>query len=62
MSTGVFVSKNGSVSEAIGTQPKEALLFAPSRKSSSQILREQRAAMKRNNKHIKDRFSRATRR
>lgn len=62
MSTGVFVSKNGNVSEVVGVQPREALLFAPSRKSSGQILREQRASMKRNNKHIKDRFAQATKR
>ncbi|WP_055108295.1 hypothetical protein [Paenibacillus ihumii] len=62
MSTGVFVSKNGKVTEAVGTQPKEALLFAPSKKTSSQILREQRTAMKRNNQRIKDRFNEATKR
>lgn len=60
MSRGVFVSKNGVVSKAIGFQPKEALLFAPSDKSSSQILRDQRSAMKRNNKQIKDRFAQAS--
>ena len=59
MSTGVYVSKNGRVTEAVGAQPKEALLFAPFEKISTQILREQRSAMKRNNSHIKDRFARA---
>ncbi|GIO88740.1 hypothetical protein J25TS5_56720 [Paenibacillus faecis] len=62
MSAGVFVSKNGRVSKAVGAQPKEALLFAPASKNSSQILREQRTAMKRNNKQIKDRFAQATKR
>ncbi|MNJ72172.1 hypothetical protein [Paenibacillus fonticola] len=62
MSSGVFVSKNGKVTEAVGIQPKEALLFAPSRKSSSQIWREQRTAMKRENKRIRDRFNEATKR
>ncbi|MGZ7441188.1 hypothetical protein [Paenibacillus sp. TH7-28] len=60
MSRGVFVSKNGVVSKAVGFQPKEALLFAPSDKNSSQILRDQRSAMKRNNKQIKDRFAQAS--
>ncbi|MEF2965978.1 hypothetical protein V3851_09060 [Paenibacillus sp. M1] len=62
MSTGVFVSKNGRVTKAVGNQPKEALLFAPLAKNSAQILREQRSAMKRNNKQIKDRFAQATKR
>ncbi|GGG06160.1 hypothetical protein [Paenibacillus aceti] len=62
MGSGVFVSKNGRVSKAIGIQPKEALLFAPSKKNSSQILQEQRVAVKRNNKQIKDRFAQATKR
>ncbi|MEK4510685.1 hypothetical protein EJP82_07200 [Paenibacillus anaericanus] len=62
MRTGAFVSKNGVVSKAVGVQPKEALLFAPSKKNSSQILREQRIAMKHNNKQIKDRFAQATKR
>lgn len=62
MSAGVFVSKNGVVTKAVGYQPKEALLFAPSKKNSSQILREQRTAMKHNNKQIKDRFAQATKR
>lgn len=61
-SSGVFVSKNGIISKAVGNQPKEALLFAPSRKNSSEILREQRKAMKQDNKQIKDRFAQATKR
>jgi len=32
---------NGSVSEALGPQPKEALLFAASNKSANQVIREQ---------------------
>jgi hypothetical protein len=60
--SGVFVSKNGRVSKAIGIQPKEALLFAPPKKNSSQILEEQRIAVKRNSKQIKDRFAQATKR
>lgn len=32
MATKVYVSLNGVVREAIGTQPKDALLFAPSKK------------------------------
>ncbi|MFD1178599.1 hypothetical protein ACFQ3W_20175 [Paenibacillus puldeungensis] len=62
MSSGVFVSKNGVVSKAVGSQPKEALLFAPSDKNSSQILREQRTAMKKSSKQIKDRFTQASKR
>lgn len=62
MSSGVFVSKNGRVTKAVGNQPKEALLFAPLAKNSSQILREQRMAMKRTNKQIKDRLAQASKR
>lgn len=62
MSAAIYVSKNGKVSEAIGVQPKEALLFAPSSQSSAQVLKEQRAALKRNHKHIKERFALATKR
>jgi len=62
MGSGVFVSKNGRVSKAIGIQPKEALLFAPPKQNSSQILEEQRIAVKRNSKQIKDRFAQATKR
>ncbi|MNJ41389.1 hypothetical protein D3C77_363120 [compost metagenome] len=62
MSAGVFVSINGIVSRAKGSQPKEALLFSPTKKNSSQILREQRIAMKHANKQIKDRFAKANKR
>jgi len=57
-----YVSKNGRVSLAIGVQPKDALLFAPSKKSSEQVIREQRDSWKRNNELILDRFAKATER
>ncbi|MDF2814228.1 MAG: hypothetical protein K0Q81_428 [Paenibacillus sp.] len=58
----VYVSIDGKVSLAIGEQPKDALLFAPTKKSSAQVIREQRDSWKRNNQMIKDRFEEATRR
>lgn len=62
MSTGVFAAKNGRVWEAVGLQPKEALLFAPAKKGSAQLLREQRDLMKHTNRSLKDSFARATKR
>lgn len=62
MSAGVFVSINGIVSRAKGSQPKDALLFAPTHKNSSQIVRDQRIAMKQANQQIKDRFAQANKR
>ncbi|MDF2652678.1 MAG: hypothetical protein K0Q73_8483 [Paenibacillus sp.] len=58
----VYVSIDGKVSVAVGDQPKDALLFAPSKKSSAQVIREQRASWRFNNQMIKDRFEEATRR
>ncbi|MFM9278488.1 hypothetical protein [Paenibacillus jiagnxiensis] len=62
MTTKVYVSKNGVVSEAIGSQPKDALLFAPSKKSTSQVIQEQRASRLRNSQFIKERFAEAFKR
>ena len=62
MSTGVYVLNNGKISEADGMEPKDALLFAPSDKSSAQLVSEQRAALKLNTQFILARFAAATRR
>ncbi|WP_165280006.1 hypothetical protein [Paenibacillus protaetiae] len=37
METMVYVSLNGVVTEAVGTQPKDALLFAPSKKARRKL-------------------------
>lgn len=60
--SGVFVSTNGEVGAVMGTPSKDALLFAPSKKSTSQIVREQRAAQRRNSQLIRERFAAATKR
>jgi len=58
----VYVLKDGKISLATGTQPKDALLFAPSGKSSSQVIKEDRAAWKVSNSLIQQRFKEATKR
>ncbi|GIP34315.1 hypothetical protein [Paenibacillus sp. J2TS4] len=62
MATKVYVSLNGVISEAVGTQPKEALLFAPSKKSAAQVILEQRANRRRNSQFIKERLEEAFKR
>ncbi|TDQ36379.1 hypothetical protein [Aureibacillus halotolerans] len=62
MASKVYVSLNGVVSEAIGTQPKDALLFAPSKKSVSQVIHEQRANRRKNSQLIKERLDEAFKR
>ncbi|RXZ76630.1 hypothetical protein EBB07_33965 [Paenibacillaceae bacterium] len=62
MSTIVFVSKNGEISEAVGAQPRDALLFAALPKSSAQMLAEQRLASRQASQLIKARFAIATKR
>ncbi|CAM4390420.1 hypothetical protein L1N85_23825 [Paenibacillus alkaliterrae] len=59
MKTKVYVSLNGVVKEAVGSQPKDALLFAPSVKSISQVIKEQREARSKNSKFIKERLAEA---
>ncbi|BBI31672.1 MULTISPECIES: hypothetical protein [Cohnella] len=58
----VYVSKNGKVSLAVGDQPKDALLFAPSKKSSAQLVKEDLSAWKLSNSIIQERFAKATKR
>lgn len=58
----VYVSKNGKVSLAVGEQPKDALLFAPSKKSSTQLVNEDLSAWKLSNSIIQERFAKATQR
>jgi hypothetical protein len=58
----VYGSKNGKVSLAIGEQPKDALLFAPAKKSSVQLLNEDLSAWKISNTLIQERFAKATQR
>jgi hypothetical protein len=58
----VYVSLDGVVKEAVGTQPKNALLFAPSKKSAAQVIREQRANRQRNSQFIKERLDEAFKR
>jgi hypothetical protein len=58
----VYVSKNGKVSLAIGEQPKDALLFAPSKKSTTQLVKEDLSAWKLSNSIIQERFAQATQR
>jgi hypothetical protein len=53
MANKVYVSYNGVVSEAVGPQPKDALLFASFNKSAAQVIREQRENRLRNSQHIK---------
>ncbi|WP_138494862.1 hypothetical protein [Paenibacillus pinistramenti] len=62
MASKVYVSLNGVVSEAVGAQPKDALLFASSNKSSAQVIREQRAARQKNSQLIKERLEMAFKR
>ncbi|RAV13349.1 hypothetical protein [Paenibacillus contaminans] len=62
MATKVYVSLNGVVSEAVGTQPKNALLFAPSKKSAAQVILEQRANRRKNSQFIKERLDEAFKR
>jgi len=56
----VYVSKDGKVSLAVGDQPKDALLFAPARKSSAELLNEHLAAWKTSHSIIQERFEKAT--
>lgn len=56
MATKVFVSLNGVVKEAVGTQPKDALLFASSKKSVTEVIREQRKNRQKNSDLIKERL------
>jgi len=58
----VYVSKNGEVTLAVGAQPRDALLFAPSKKSFAEAAAEQREAWRRSNRLIQERFAEATRR
>ncbi|QHW30557.1 hypothetical protein GZH47_06615 [Paenibacillus rhizovicinus] len=62
MATKVYVSLNGAVTEAVGTQPKDALLFAPSKKSMTQVILEQRKTRRSNSQFIKERLEEAFRR
>lgn len=62
MATKVYVSLNGVVTEAIGTQPKDALLFASSKKSAAQVILEQRASRRKNSQFIKERLEEAFKR
>jgi hypothetical protein len=62
MATKVYVSLNGVVTEAVGTQPKDALLFAPSKKSAAQVILEQRENRRRNSHFIKERLEEAFKR
>ncbi|MUG46751.1 hypothetical protein [Paenibacillus woosongensis] len=62
MATKVYVSLNGVVKEAVGPQPREALLFASSKKSAAQVILEQRAIRRRNSQLIKERLEEAFRR
>ncbi|CAM3398913.1 hypothetical protein [Paenibacillus lupini] len=62
MATKVYVSLNGVVTEAVGTQPKDALLFAPSKKSAAQVIVEQRANRRRNSQFIRERLEEAFKR
>ncbi|MCM3131003.1 MULTISPECIES: hypothetical protein [unclassified Paenibacillus] len=54
--TKVYVSINGVVSEAVGSQPKDALLFAISPKTAAQIISEQRTHRRRNSELLKERL------
>lgn len=56
----VYVSKEGQVSVAVGDQPKDALLFAPSKKSTGQIVREHRSSWRKNIALITERLHSAT--
>ncbi|CAG7646508.1 hypothetical protein PAESOLCIP111_05178 [Paenibacillus solanacearum] len=62
MATKVYVSLNGVVTEAIGTQPKDALLFASSKKSAAEVILEQRANRRKNSQFIKERLEEAFKR
>ncbi len=62
MSTKVYVSLNGVVAEAVGTQPRDALLFTPSKKSAAQVILELRANRRRNSQFIKERLEEAFKR
>lgn len=62
MATKVYVSLNGVVKEAVGIQPKDALLFAPSKKSAAQVIFEQRATRRKNSQFIKERLDEAFKR
>lgn len=62
MKNGIWVSKNGRVSEASGLQPRDALLFAPYGITSVELLQEQRSASQQNIKLIRTRLAEATRR
>ncbi|MFB9331046.1 hypothetical protein ACFFSY_34365 [Paenibacillus aurantiacus] len=57
----VFVLKEGKVSLAVGAQPKDALLFAPS-KQAAQAIQEDRARWKRDSELMRERFALAARR
>jgi hypothetical protein len=58
----VYVLKNGKVTIAVGAQPKDALLFASSKKTSAQLIREDKAKCKRNYDFMKERFTAAYKR
>lgn len=60
--TKAYVSVNGVVKEAVGVQPKDALLFVPSKKSAAQVIQEQREIRRRNSKLINECFDAAYRR
>ncbi|CAM4345020.1 hypothetical protein [Paenibacillus typhae] len=62
MKSKVYVSIDGVVKEAIGPQPKHALLFAAPLKSAETIVKEQREARLRNSEFLKQRFSEAIKR
>lgn len=62
MATKVYVSLNGVVTEAVDKQPKDALLFAPFKKSAAQVILEQRANRRRNSQFIKERLEEAFKR
>ncbi|MCK8488273.1 hypothetical protein M0651_13930 [Paenibacillus sp. MBLB2552] len=59
METMVYVSLNEVVTEAVGTQPKDALLFAPSKKSAAQVILEPQANRRRSSQFIKERLEKA---
>ncbi|WP_438447095.1 hypothetical protein [Gorillibacterium sp. sgz5001074] len=54
MDTKVYVSLNGVVSEAVGPQPKDALLFVSSNISVKQVILEQRKIRQKNSQFIKE--------
>ncbi|MEK4236212.1 hypothetical protein [Paenibacillus sp. FSL H7-0714] len=62
MDSKVYVSIDGVIREAIGPQPKSALLFAASQKSAKTVIKEQREKRLRNSEFLKQRFSEAVKR